>query len=442
VNRRNPVASELLDVLHVGVLLTDSRGRPLRANAAAQRLLGCQADGSGASEQLVGLAGEAIRTGTTCMQELVLGQTALRVRAVPIEGGALLELDDVSLPRRTQHAYRDLLAAVGTTLLDRVEPLGLLVDVLASADDPEHATRVFRQFREDANALAELIGSPAAGQGNRSLAEPDRAGTEPDPARQEAAPRPFSLAQPIVLFVHPAEGLVEALTLGLSQSGLSVVAAKDVHEGLQTVATVRPDAIVLHCPPGGLACAEAYGKFRAISDAPVVLLAGGSERLAAELTDGSAPDVRVLRRPVRFPELVDALQTVISQADPTSGLGAEVLTVGDVILDERAHAVRVRGELLTLPSKEFELLRVLFAHAGQAIARERIIELVWGTEFATGRRNLHTHLKRLRDRIERDPANPEYLITIRGFGYRFAAPDHRNELVSPSLGSHGQPSPP
>jgi two-component system response regulator RegX3 len=433
VNRRNPVASELLDVLHMGVLLVDSRGRPLRANAAAQRLLGCQADGSGASEQLVGHAGEAIRTGTTCMQELVLGQTALRVRAVPIEGGALLELDDVSLARRTQHAYRDLLAAAGTTLLDHVEPLGLLVDVLASADDPEHATRVFRQLREDANALVELIGSPTAGQGNKSLA---------DPARQGAAPRPFSLAQPIVLFVHPTDGLVEALTLGLSQSGLSVVAAKDVHEGLQTVATVRPDAIVLHCPPGGLTCAEAYSKFRAVTDAPVVLLAGGSERLAAELTDGSAPDVRVLRRPVRFPELVDALQTVISQADPTSGLGAEVLTVGDVILDERAHAVRVRGELLTLPSKEFELLRVLFAHAGQAIARERIIELIWGTDFATGRRNLHTHLKRLRHRIERDPANPEYLITLRGFGYRFAAPDHHNEPVSPSLAGHGQPSPP
>ena len=442
MNRRNLVASELLDVLQVGVLLADSRGRPLRANAAAQRLLGCQADGSGASEQLLGLAGEAKHTGTVCVQELVLGQTVLRVRAVPIEGGALLELDDVTLARRTQHAYRDLLAAVGTTLLDRVEPLGLLVEVLASADDPEHATRVFRQLRDDANALAELISSPAADEGNRRLAEPNRAGTEPGSTRQEAEPRPFSLTQPIVLFVHPADGLVEALTLGLSQSGLSVVAAQDVHEGLQTVATVRPDATVLHCPPGGLTSAEAYSKFRAVSDAPVMLLAGGSERLAAELTDGSAQDVRVLRRPVRFPELVDALQTMIGQADPASGLGAEVLAVGEVILDERAHTVRVRGEPLTLPSKEFELLRVLLTHAGQAISRERVIELVWRTDFATGRRNLHTHMKRLRHRIERDPAAPEYLITIRGFGYRFAAPDRSNEPASPPLGGHGQPSPP
>jgi PAS domain-containing protein len=90
VNRRNQVASELLDALHVGVLLTDSRGRPMRANAAAQRLLGCQADGSAASEQVLALAREAQGTGTACEQELVHGQTVLRVRATPMEGGAVV----------------------------------------------------------------------------------------------------------------------------------------------------------------------------------------------------------------------------------------------------------------------------------------------------------------------------------------------------------------
>jgi two-component system response regulator RegX3 len=429
LNRRNLVASELLDALHVGVLLTDSRGRPMRANAAAQRLLGCQADGSAASEQVLALAGEAQGTGTACEQELVLGQTALRVRAAPLEGGALLELDDVSLARRVQHAYRDLLAAVGTTLLDRVEPLGLLAEVLAVADDPEHATRIFRQLREEANALVELIGSPTATEGHERVAEPDRASTDIGSAPEDAESRPFNLDQPIVLFVHLADSLVGALTIGLSQAGLSVIAAEDVHEALQTVATMQPDAIVLHCPQGSLTAADAYAKIRAVTETPVALLVGGNETLAAELTDGSAHDVLVLRRPLRFPELVHALHTLISQADPASGLGSEVLAVGNVILDERAHAVRVRGEPIKIPSKEFELLRVLLGHAGQAISRERVIELVWGTDFASGRRNLHTHIKRLRHRIERDPTNPEYIITIRGFGYRFAAPSHSNGMA-------------
>jgi two-component system, OmpR family, response regulator RegX3 len=429
MNRRNLAASELLDALHVGVLLTDSRGRPIRANAAAQRLLGCQADGSAASEQILALAGEAQSTGTACEQELVHGQTVLRVRATPMEGGAVVELEDVSLARRVQHAYRDLLAAVGTTLLDRVEPLGVLVEVLAAADDPEHATRVFRQLREDANALVELIGSPPVNEEPERLTEPDRAAAELGLVPQAVEPRPFSVDQPIVLLVHPAGGLVEALTIGLSQAGVSVIAAKDVHEALETVATVKPDAIVLHCPQGSLTAADTYAKVRAVTETPVVLLAGDNEPLAAELTDGTAHDVLVLRRPLRFPELVAAIHTLISQADPATALGSEVLAVGDVILDERAHVVRVRGEPIKMPSKEFELLRVLLGHAGQAISRERVIELVWGSDFASGRRNLHTHIKRLRHRIERDPTNPEYIITIRGFGYRFAAPSHSNTMA-------------
>jgi len=422
VNRRNQVASELLDALHVGVLLTDSRGRPMRANAPAQRLLGCQADGSAASEQILALAREAQGTGTACEQELVRGPTVLRVRATAMEGGAVVELEDVSLARRVQHAYRDLLAAVGTTLLDRVEPLGVLVEVLAAADDPEQATRVFRQLREDANALVELIGSP--NEGPERPVEPDRATTDLGLAPQTAEPRPFSLDQPIVLLVHPADGLVEALTIGLSQAGLSVIAAKEVHEALETVATVKPDAIVLHCPQSSLTAADTYAKIRAVTETPVVLLAGDNEPLAPELADGTAHDVLVLRRPLRFPELVAAIHTLISQADPASALGSEILAVGDVLLDERAHAVRVRGEPIKIPSKEFELLRVLLGHADQAISRERVIELVWGSDFASGRRNLHTHMKRLRQRIERDPTNPEYIITIRGFGYRFTTPSH------------------
>jgi two-component system, OmpR family, response regulator RegX3 len=429
VNRRNPVASELLDALHVGVVLTDSRGRPVRANAAAQRLLGCQADGSAASEQVLALAGDALRTGTACQQELVLGQTALRVRVGPIEGGAFVELDDVSLARRVQQAYRDLLAAVGATLLDRVEPLGLLVEVLAAADDPEYATRVFRQLREEANALVDLIGSPTATDRPKKVAEPDRAGAAIGSASQLAGSRPFSVDQPIVLLVHPADGLIEALTIGLSQAGLSVIAAKDVQEALQTVETMQPDAMVLHCPQGGLTAADAYAKVRAVTETPVVLLVGGNEALAPELTDGPAHELLVLRRPLRFPELVGALHTLISPADPASALGSEVLAVGDVLLDERAHAVRVRGEPIEMPGKEFELLRVLLGHAGQAISRERLIELVWGTDFASGRRNLHTHMKRLRHRIERDPTSPEYIITLRGFGYRFAAPSHRDGMA-------------
>ncbi|HEV2921405.1 MAG TPA: PAS domain-containing protein, partial [Actinomycetota bacterium] len=322
MDRRILVASGLLDALHVGVVLTDSRGRPLRANAAAQRLLGCQPDGSAVSEQVLAIAREALRSGTAREQEPMLGQTALRVRATPIEGGAVVELDDVSLARRTQHAYHELLAAVGATLLDRVEPLGLLVEALTAADDPEHATRVFRQLGEEANALVDLIGSATASEGHERVPESDRAGPDLDPTPPITGSRPFSVDQPIVLLVHPADGLVEALTTGLSQADLSTIAAKDVHQALQTLETMQPDAVVLHCPQGNLTAADAYAKVRAVTNAPVVLLVGGNEPLAAELTDGSAHEVLVLRRPLRLPELVAALHTVMSPPPPASSLGS------------------------------------------------------------------------------------------------------------------------
>lgn len=426
MTRRNPLAPGLLDALHAGVLVTDSRGRPVRANAAAQRLLGCQADGSLAPKQALALAGEAQYTGAACEQELLVGQAVVRIHAVPLDGGAMLELDDVSSVRRLQRAYRDLLAAIGDTLLARVEPLGLLVEVLSAADDPTDAVKVLQHLRADANALVELIGPPSAPEVEETVLL-DGALAEPRSRARLAQPGPLGVVdQPTVLLVHPAEGLVGALTIGLSQAGLSVIAAHDIHEALDIIETVTPDAVVLDYAPSGPTVPDAYSKLRAVSQAPMVLLdAGyaGEDEKPADLVGDSARDVVVLRRPLRLAALITAIeQTLASRTNGRALWSSDDLAVGDVVLDERAHAVRVRGEPIDMPIKEFELLRVLLAHAGRAISRERMIELVWGTEVAIGRRNLHTHVKRLRQRIERDPTNPEHIVTIRGFGYRFNVP--------------------
>jgi two-component system response regulator RegX3 len=415
VNRRGFLAPGPLDALHLGVLITDSRGRPVRANAAAQRLLGCQADGAMAPKEVLALAGEAQHTGTACDQELILGQAAVRVHAVPLDGGAVVELDDVSSARRLQQAYRDLLAAIGDTLLAGVEPLGLLVELLSAADDPSDAARVLHQLRADADALVGLIGAPTAPM-NGALAGPR-------PRAWLAQPGPLGvLDRPSVLLVHPAGGLIGALTIGLSQAGLSVIAAHDIQEALKIVETVTPDAIVLDCAPSGPTVADAYSRLRTVTQAPMVLLDRGNER-PADLAGDSANDAVVLRRPLRLGELLTAIeQALASRRNGRAGWGSDVLAVGDVVLDERAHAVRVRDEPVEMPIKEFELLRVLLAHAGRAVSRERMIELVWGNDFAVGRRNLHTHIKRLRQKIERDPTSPQHIVTIRGFGYRFSAP--------------------
>jgi two-component system response regulator RegX3 len=422
VTARNLLTPGLLDALHIGVLLCDSRGRPTRANTAAQRLLGCRADGSLAPRAVLLLAEEAERTQVACQQELVIGQTAMQVHAVPMEGGAMLELWDISAAQQLHRASRDLLAAIGATLLAQVEPLGILVEVLSAATDPTDAARVLGHLRAGADALVETLADPD-GPTPAATTRADGMGGEADPPWSARLIRPGGLEQPTVLVVHPAEGLLEALAIGLSQTGLRVLAARDLHQALEIAETLTLDVVVLGCGPSGLSAGDAHSKLRTVTAAPMVLLDTGQQQPAELAASAAVAGAVVLPRPVRFADLVAAITQALA-ADPAAppATGAEVLAAGDVLLDVQAHVVRVRGEPIQMPIKEFELLRVLLSHAGRAISRERVIELVWGTDFAVGRRNLHTHIKRLRQRIERDPTNPEHLVTIRGFGYRFSRP--------------------
>jgi two-component system, OmpR family, response regulator RegX3 len=300
-----------------------------------------------------------------------------------------------------------------------VEPLGLLVEVLAGAADPTEAARILARLRGDAGALVEVLGVPEAPVVPRPAQVNDADGQADEPV-WVAQPLPRGvLDRPTVLLVHQAEGLLEALAIGLSQAGLRVIAARDLHQALEIAQTVTLEVVVLGCGHGGLTASDAHSKLRTVTAAPMVLLDATPDKLA-ELGGRGLGGVVVLPRPLRFADLVAAVrQQLTAHVTAPQAMGSEVLAVGEVILDEQAHAVRVRGVPVEMPIKEFELLRVLLAHAGRAISRERVIELVWGTDFAVGRRNLHTHVKRLRQRIERDPTDPRYIVTIRGFGYRF-----------------------
>ena len=95
------------------------------------------------------------------------------------------------------------------------------------------------------------------------------------------------------------------------------------------------------------------------------------------------------------------------------------LSAQDVTLDVGAHTVWVRGERVDLPFKEFEVLRLLLEHAGRVVPRRRLIERVWGRDFAGDPKTLDVHVKRLRAKIEPDPASPRHIVTVRGLGYKF-----------------------
>ena len=103
---------------------------------------------------------------------------------------------------------------------------------------------------------------------------------------------------------------------------------------------------------------------------------------------------------------------------------AETLRVGDVVLDPERHEVTVRGEIVQLPLKEFELLALLLLNAGRVLTRDTLIDRVWGSDYVGDTKTLDVHIKRLRSKVESDPTNPVRIVTIRGLGYKFDVPKH------------------
>jgi two-component system response regulator RegX3 len=132
-------------------------------------------------------------------------------------------------------------------------------------------------------------------------------------------------------------------------------------------------------------------------------------------------------KPYRLRELVARIRAVLrrrpaAELDTVSG---EAIEVGDVRLDPERHEVVIRGQLTSLPLKEFELLALLLDNAGRVLTRETLIDRVWGADYVGDTKTLDVHVKRLRAKVEDDPGHPSRIVTIRGLGYKYETPNQR-----------------
>jgi two-component system response regulator RegX3 len=137
-------------------------------------------------------------------------------------------------------------------------------------------------------------------------------------------------------------------------------------------------------------------------------------------------------KPYRMRELVARIRAVLRRApaDSLPGSNAEAIAVGDVAIDPERHEVVIRGELVSLPLKEFELLEELLFNAGRLVTREALIDRVWGLDYVGDTKTLDVHVKRLRAKVEVDPTSPTRIITIRGLGYKYEIPKLGSALES------------
>jgi two-component system response regulator RegX3 len=225
---------------------------------------------------------------------------------------------------------------------------------------------------------------------------------------------------PKLLLVEDEKSIVEGLAITLEAEGFQVAWVKDGLEALPAFDRVRPDLVVLDLMLPGMSGTDICRALRARSDVPIIMLTARDAEVDRVVGLELGADDYVTK-PFSTRELVARIKAVLRRAPLVDSAGDETpVEASGVRLDRARHEVRVDGELVELPPKEFELLAYLLEHAGRVLTRGQLIDEVWGTDYVGDTKTLDVHIRRLRGRIERDPRDPTRIQTVRGVGYRFA----------------------
>src|SRR5688572_24040887 len=246
------------------------------------------------------------------------------------------------------------------------------------------------------------------------------AAIEPSRLRRPNSEEYPAMSSPTVLVVEDEISFVEALTIGLKREGFRVEVASDGFEALDRFDIVKPDLVLLDVMLPRVSGIDVCRQLRKRSQVPIIMVtAKGAEIDTVVGLEVGADDY--VTKPYRLRELVARMRAVLRRAagDQAGELGPAAIEVGDVVLDPDEHTVSVAGVGVSLPLKEFELLHVLLANAGRVLPRETLIDRVWGNDYVGDTKTLDVHIKRLRGKVEADPAVPTRIVTIRGLGYKY-----------------------
>lgn len=237
---------------------------------------------------------------------------------------------------------------------------------------------------------------------------------------QEMIQAVMPVTNPTVLVVEDEESFVEALMVGLKREGYRVEVARDGVQALEMFDVVRPDVILLDVMLPKMSGIDVCRALRKKTSTPIIMVtAKGAEIDTVVGLEVGADDY--VTKPYRLRELTARMRAVMRRGTQDRGgeLSGDALEVDDVALDPDQHLVMVRGETLHLPLKEFELLHLLLANVGRVMPRDTLIDRVWGSDYVGDTKTLDVHIKRLRSKIEDDPARPSRIVTIRGLGYKY-----------------------
>lgn len=234
---------------------------------------------------------------------------------------------------------------------------------------------------------------------------------------------PGSAPHTRILVVEDEPSLAESVRYNLEREGYEVIVATDGRTGLDRFREDVPALVILDLMLPQLSGLDVCRAIRAESDVPVIIVtAKDAEADKVAGLELGADDY--VTKPFSVRELVSRVRAhlrrgAIRATSDEATSADEHLSGGPVELDTARHEVRVGGELVALPPKEFELLEALLRRKGRLLTRLFLIEEVWGGDYVGDTKTLDVHVKRIRRKIESDPHDPAHLVTVRGLGYKF-----------------------
>jgi len=221
-----------------------------------------------------------------------------------------------------------------------------------------------------------------------------------------------------VLVAHPLGG--GAVPPDFEGSGFELVVATEGRTVMSAVERGLVDVAIVDGRFEGDGLAFCESLWQEAPGFPVLLTGPNDENLITRALSAGADDYLVV--PLRSAEVVARVRAVLRRTprwDAHTGFGQPTLLVGDVRLDPESHEVTVEGRRLHLPLREFELLKLLMENVGIVLARTTLITRLWGPLAPLDSTSLEVHIRRLRSKLEDDPANPRRIVTVRGIGYRY-----------------------
>ncbi|AMY17659.1 MULTISPECIES: response regulator transcription factor [Nocardiaceae] len=221
-----------------------------------------------------------------------------------------------------------------------------------------------------------------------------------------------------VLIVEDEESLADPLAFLLRKEGFEATVVGDGPSALAEFDRSGADIVLLDLMLPGMSGTDVCKHLRSRSGVPVIMVTARDSEIDKVVGLELGADDYVTK-PYSSRELIARIRAVLRRGADTEEIDdTSVLSAGPVRMDVERHVVQVNGATITLPLKEFDLLEYLLRNSGRVLTRGQLIDRVWGADYVGDTKTLDVHVKRLRSKIEADPAKPVHLVTVRGLGYK------------------------